>query len=373
MHRYASVLAEFEREVPLGLDQPTFSDTKVWGDSSFASVKNATFLVWDEQLAADVLGEAPRYEFIFELPEPGHEGPVYIEESNQIFFSRIARGYLPQLVIDLNGDEPVLTEYMAKPPVYAPSGARYRDGLIYYAACGGNESLDGRTYYSGLYTFDPKTMESKVLLNNYYGFFFDGIDDLDLDHEGRIWFTDNLLARNAGSNTRAPQLGAASYMFDPTTGAVSVVEDTLEAPNGISFSPDKKILYITDSSAGVPMIDPTVPWEQAGGLGWNNTYKRTLYAFDVSEDGLILKNRRPIFVSMDFAPDGLKVAANGYLLTASGHGIDVLHPSGRPILRVQTEFLAVNIEFAGPDRDELWIVGHGGVARVKWGLTGQKP
>jgi sugar lactone lactonase YvrE len=173
-------------------------------------------------------------------------------------------------------------------------------------------------------------------------------------------------------NTRAPQLGAASYMYDPSNGAVSIVEDTLQAPNGIAFSPDRKTLYFTDTGAGVPMIDPNVPWQQAGGLGYNNTYKRTLYAFDVSEDGLYLKNRRPLFLGMDFVPDGLKVAANGYLITASGHGVDVLTPSGRPIVRIQTNFLAVNCEFAGPNRDELWIVGHGGVARVNWKLRGQK-
>lgn len=179
-----------------------------------------------------------------------------------------------------------------------------------------------------------------------------------------------MFSRNVQFNTEAPQLGAASYRYDPATGAVSIIDDTLEAPNGIAFSPDRKTLYMTDTGAGVPMIDPRVSWQQAPSLTWNNTNKRAVYAFDVSDDGTYLKNRRPVFLAMDFVPDGLKVASNGYLLTGSGHGVDVLDSTGRPLLRVQTNFTAVNCEFVGENRDELWIVGHGGVARVKWNLTG---
>ena len=192
MHRYGSVLTDFEREMPLGIDQPAFGDTEVSGDSSFASVKNATFLIWDEKLAVDVLGQSPSYEFIFDLPDSSHEGPVlvqrvsntlvatnafcsYIKATDQIFFSRIAPEYLSQLVIDLSGDRPILSEVMASPPIYAPSGARYRDGLIYCATAGGNRTLGGTEYYSGLYTINPRSMKSRTLLDNYFGFFFDGV------------------------------------------------------------------------------------------------------------------------------------------------------------------------------------------------------
>ena len=73
---------------------------------------------------------------------------------------------------------------------------------------------------------------------------------------------------------------------------------------------------------------------------------------------------------MDFVPDGLKVARNGYIVTGTGHGVDILDQDGTPLLRIQTNFTAVNMDFAGKNYDELWIVGHGGVARVKWNLQG---
>ena len=150
-----------------------------------------------------------------------------------------------------------------------------------------------------------------------------------------------------------------------------MVDDDLMAPNGIAFSPDRKTLYVSDTGAAVPDIDPRLPLADAVGLlSYNGTNKRTVYAYDVSPNGLHLYNKRPIFLSMEWVPDGVKTAKNGYILLGSGHGVDVIDPDGTPVLRINTKFMAVNIAFAGPNMDELWIVGQGGVARVRWALQG---
>lgn len=106
-------------------------------------------------------------------------------------------------------------------------------------------------------------------------------------------------------------------------------------------------------------------------LTYNTTGKRTIYAYDLDESQTVITNKRAIYLAMDFVPDGLKVAENGYLVTSTGHGIDVLTPKGIPILRIQTNYTTASIDFGGPDYDQLFIVGHGGVSRVKWGLKGQ--
>ena len=180
-------------------------------------------------------------------------------------------------------------------------------------------------------------------------------------------------SRNVGTNTEAPQLEAATYRYDPATGNVGLVEDSLVEPNGITFSPDNKILYLTDNGAGIPDIDPTISPPNVPGLKYNATGKRSLYAFDVTSDGMHLQSKRALYSAIDFAPDGLKVAQNGYLVTATGHGVDVLDAGGTPLVRIQTNFTAVNIAFAGPKGNELWIVGEEGVARVKWNLQGFLP
>jgi len=96
-----------------------------------------------------------------------------------------------------------------------------------------------------------------------------------------------------------------------------------------------------------------------------------VYKFDVVDNGTHIANKRPIWQSPDYVPDGLKVAANGYVLAATGLGVDVLDPVGVLIARVQTGFSAVNFAWVGEGLDEVWIVGGGGVARVRWGLKGQ--
>jgi hypothetical protein len=42
------------------------------------------------------------------------------------------------------------------------------------------------------------------------------------------------------------------------------------------------------------------------------------------------------------------------------------------VVRIQTGFPAVNIEWTGDDRETMWIVGTGGISRVNWDLKGQE-
>ena len=81
-------------------------------------------------------------------------------------------------------------------------------------------------------------------------------------------------------------------------------------------------------------------------------------------------NKRAVYYAMDYVPDGIKVSREGYIVTAAGHGVDVLTAEGRPLVRVMMNFTVINIAFTGRDGDEMWAVGKGGAARVRWGLRG---
>ncbi|KAE8380405.1 hypothetical protein BDV26DRAFT_290490 [Aspergillus bertholletiae] len=372
MYRYGSKMPlDFYRKASLDISNvDTYASTEVANDASFKQVGNATFLVWDPKRGIEVLGSDPAYDIVFSISTGGHEAPVYVPDTNEVWFSELGKGELHQQVISLNGDSPTLSEVLTDPPIYAPSGARYRNGKIYFSAGGGNSTLEGGPYHPGIYSVDPKTRKATIEVNNYFGWYFNQANDMDIDQHGRIWFSDPFLARNHGTSTMAPQIQASVYRYDPETGAVNIVDDTLHCPNGVAFSPDYKTLYLTDTDAGVPMIDPRVPLSEVPSIQYNSTNRRTVYAFDVSEDGTYLKNRRPIYTAKDFVPDGLKVASNGYVVTGAGHGVDILDPTGTPLLTIQTNFTAVNMAFGGKNLDELWIVGHGAVARAKLNLTG---
>ena len=180
--------------------------------------------------------------------------------------------------------------------------------------------------------------------------------------------------REAHTNTQAPQINAATWRFDPSTGATVMVDDTLHEPNGAQLSPDGNTLYLTDTGAGSVVIDPSV--SPSPPMKYTTTGKRTVYAFDIErkQGGHVsLKNKSPLHLAMDYAPDGIKVTQEGYIVTASGHGVTVIDPGGTLLLRIQTNFTVINIAWTGRTSEDLWAVGVGGAARIRIGLKGPLP
>lgn len=57
-------------------------------------------------------------------------------------------------------------------------------------ASGGNNSIGGTEQRSGIRTLDPYTNKTTTLLNNYFGYYFNTVDDLFVDPKGDVWFTD---------------------------------------------------------------------------------------------------------------------------------------------------------------------------------------
>ncbi|KAK3673792.1 hypothetical protein LTR78_006346 [Recurvomyces mirabilis] len=367
--RYASVMPyHFFRTPSEGSTDISFAQTSVPNDTSFGLVSTADFLVFDQR-AYDVLGANPTYDLVFNVSDAVHEAPVYVPSLNKLFVSQLAppTGYLPQLVIDLNQDPPTLSEFISDPPVYAPNGGTFHNGLIYWGASGGNNSIGGTEQRSGIRTLDPHTNKTTTLLNNYFGFYFNTVDDLFVDATGAVWFTDPQYSWFNRLTDTPPQLKSASYRFDPATGSVTMIDDTLIQPNGIALSPDGNHVYISDTGAETGSIIAGGP----PGSPFNQTGVRTVYKYDRVDNGTHITGKRPIWYAQDWVPDGLKVAANGYIVTGTGPGVDVLDPFGVLIVRVQTNFIVQNIAWTGANLTDMWLVGQGGIARVRWSLAGQ--
>jgi hypothetical protein len=122
---------------------------------------------------------------------------------------------------------------------------------------------------------------------------------------------------NALTDT-APQLETASYRFRPSTGAVSLIDNSVAQPNGIAISPrlancsatEGRTVYISDTGAISGPIEGSLGPQ---GTTFNTTGKRVVYAYDLTSDGNHIVNKRPVYSSQDWVPDGLKVAKNGYI------------------------------------------------------------
>ena len=378
INRYASAMPpSFERQSSTGgvfSPNDTFVETRVPSDPSFGLVKNATFVVFDQR-GSQILGPSPKLESVFTSRNDSiHEGPVYVPSLDAIIFSLPHQGIYRQQIIHLNDSTPRLENYTTTPPVYAVNGGKLFNGKIYWTVEAGfsfpspqNGSLVAQR--PGIYELDPSTGEVTTLLNNYFGQAFNSPNDLWVDDQGDIWFTDSWYGY-AINVTVYPVLRPATYRFRPSTGRVSIVEDSIAQPNGIGMSPDRRTMYISDTGVtdfeNYPADSP-LPRYSYNPLGGNS-----LYAFDVvaSPVGSYIINKRPIYQAQTFGDDGFHVAQNGYLIAAEGGGITVLSEYGEMLLRIETGFTVNNIQFAGPERKDLWVFGEGEIARVTWDLVG---
>jgi len=126
------------------------------------------------------------------------------------------------------------------------------------------------------------------------------------DRQGRFWAGSMLMDMTAGANV------GALYRYDGTGQAtLPVLLDDLIVPNGLGFSPDGRVMYLSDSHPSVQAI----------------------WAFDYDIDSGTPHNRR-LFVDMnDYPgrPDGAAVDADGcYWICGNDAGlIHRFTPSGR--------------------------------------------
>ena len=205
----------------------------------------------------------------------------------------------------------------------------------------------------GIVTLDPWTNKSATFLDKYYGLAFTDCSDIIVDPvTGFVWFTAPYYSWWLEISDIAPQLKSATYRFDPATGSTVVVNDDMRSPNGISLSPDRRNLYITDTAAvGLKApITLDLPSPGVGAILLNATGKRAIYKFDLVDDGRAIVNKRPIYYdAIGTVPHGLKVARNGHIVTATGNGLSVMDTYGDMIVRVQTNFTVNNFVWLGFD------------------------
>lgn len=382
VNRYASFLPPtFSRDPDPSVG---YTGTKVPDDPSWKLVQNADFVLFDKKRGLEVLGRAPKItRGIISWLNVIHEAPVFVPELNVLFVTQDGPpGNMSILKLDLSQDPPVVSLIETDPPIYQPTGGLFnpKDGMVYLAVHGKNSSLP---QHAGLARFDPKTLKAEWLLNNYNGFNFAGPNDLTLDPlTGDIWFTDTDYAYSISVSDGPKQLQLATWRFRPSTGQVQIVDTSLQYPNGIQFSHDGATLYIADS--GLENYSP-VATRGAGDfynynlyIQFNSTAARTVFAWDVDRRGSqkhpVITGKRAIFQSLEGAPDGLKVARNGYLVIAGGlaPGVDITDEFGNQIARIQTSHPVENIQWSGNDLKTLWLVGINGITKVEFDLSGPK-
>ncbi|MEO9133209.1 MAG: SMP-30/gluconolactonase/LRE family protein [Sphingomonas sp.] len=170
-------------------------------------------------------------------------------------------------------------------------------------------------------------------------------NDVVVAPDGTIWFTDptfGIIMPNQGALAE-PELDHHSvYRFDPATGSLGQMAD-FEQPNGLAFTADGTILYVSDTSRSLG----EVPGHEAG-------TKHEIVAFDVAADGA-LSNRRFFCHTDQGYPDGFKVDARGWVWTSAADGVHIWSADRRKLGFIPTPAIVSNLAFGGADSRRLFI------------------
>jgi len=124
-----------------------------------------------------------------------------------------------------------------------PQGLKFHNGMIY-----------GVDRKRGVFTLDLATAAVKDYVPDFYGEHFIGLNDLIVDPQGGIYFTDAW-----GSSVLDPK--GAVYYVSADKKVTRLIND-MAYPNGISLSPDNRTLYIDEFMAqrvlAVPVVAPGI-------------------------------------------------------------------------------------------------------------------
>ncbi len=191
----------------------------------------------------------------------------------------------------------------------------------------------------------------EVVVSHYQGRRLNSPNDVVVKRDGSIWFTDppyGILSDHEGHQADSELGDCYVFRLDPPSGALRVVSDWVEEPNGLAFSPDESVLYVSDTSAAL----------RTDGGGHHH-----IVAFDVV-DGQDLANPRVFAVVNPGVSDGFRLDEHGFVYTSSQDSVQVFHPDGTRIGRIAVPEKVGNLVFGGPLGNELFICASTSLYRV---------
>jgi gluconolactonase len=196
----------------------------------------------------------------------------------------------------------------------------------------------------------------KVLATHYEGRELNSPNDVVVKSDGAIYFTDPTYGRMPGFGiVREQDLDIQGvYRIAPQGGDPQLLIDDFDQPNGLCFSTDESLLYI------------------------NDTTRAHIRVFDVADDGTIANGRvlADGIGSGDLAigdlVDGMKLDARGNFWVTGRGGVCVFDAEGEHIGTVEVPENVGNVNWGGPDWDQLFIPATSSMYRIQCKVSGNR-
>jgi gluconolactonase len=210
---------------------------------------------------------------------------------------------------------------------------------------------------------DPKSAIT-ILADNFEGKPLNSPNDLVYKSDGSLYFTDPPYGlptqRDNDPGKKLPFNGVYRILgardlpagASPDSGRLQVIIKDLPRPNGIAFSPDEKVLYVSNS--GPPK------WMR----------------YSVHTDGTVDDGRVLYDATSEKGvggPDGIKVDRRGNVWGSGPGGVWILSSAGKHLGTIPVPERVGNLAWGDEDGKTLYIVASTSVYRIRTKIGGMKP
>jgi gluconolactonase len=214
---------------------------------------------------------------------------------------------------------------------YAPGGKPevYRENSN--GANGNTMDRQGRLYSceyrSRRVTRTDRNGRIEVFAERFEGKQFNAPNDIVVRRDGQVYFTDPLF-----TPLDHRDLDFYGVYHVTPKGQIEALARMKTRPNGITLSPDGKILYVA------------------------NTDERNIRAYDLDRDGQA-SNERIAIAGLDGGPDGIRIDVKGNLYIAA-RGVSVYSPQGKLLGKIPLPQNPRNLAFGDRDLRTLYMIGN---------------
>ena len=259
------------------------------------------------------------------------EGPTWSVHNNAFYFSEM----------NFNGSQAL-----------GPRSKIYKLELpnklsVYQVNSGTNGLLAAGTF---LYTMNHtsrslsrinlSTGKNLALVSDYHGKRFNSPNDLVKATNGTLYFTDpNWQLGDRAQET--PYTGV--YALAPN-GALTLIDNALQKPNGIALSPDQRTLYV-------------------------GSYTNEIHRYTIESNGQVIKKKR--FVKIN-SPDGMAIDCAGNLYaTSHNEGVIYIYSNdGKLLDEIKVGPKVTNVTFGGHSLKTLLITTDHGLYTLEVNMAG---
>jgi len=181
-----------------------------------------------------------------------HEGPVLFDDALYFTTNRLGEPdtpvwggvpddlYLDQYIDIMKLDLATntlsnITKSISPKLLMANGMTKTADGKNIIALSQGFNTTGG-----GIYEINRESLVSTPIVTSFYGNPFNSPNDIEITHDGIIFFSDPVYGFEQGFREGLPPLGSNVYRYDTNTKRQTIVAERLQRPNGVALFDDRK-------------------------------------------------------------------------------------------------------------------------------------